>query len=174
MMDIFSLAQCAGYCTFVFGILACWQKNDRYFKIIITFTRVSYAVHFFLLDNPSACVISLIIGLRSLLAAYTRSLLVMTLMLVLSIVAGWFLSREAFNWIPVIATCIATVAFFRMNAIPMRITLLSCSLLWLVNNIMSGSVGGTLLEVTLAVVNIITILRMLREAKKIKLEIQKT
>jgi hypothetical protein len=42
--------------------------------------------------------------------------------------------------------------------------LLASTLLWLANNIISGSIGGTLLEVANAVINIWTMIRMIRSS----------
>jgi hypothetical protein len=42
----------------------------------------------------------------------------------------------------------------------MRAVLLVCTLLWLANNILSGSIGGTLLESVIALANISTIIRL--------------
>jgi len=39
------------------------------------------------------------------------------------------------------------------------------TILWIVNNVIAGSVGGTALEVVIAAVNLMTIRRMLRDAR---------
>jgi hypothetical protein len=75
------------------------------------------------------------------------------------------LAGNVLGWLPIIAFCIATVAVFFLQGVTMRLCFLSSTLLWLVNNIASGSIGGTLLEATIAVVNVSTILRMQRDAR---------
>jgi len=47
-----------------------------------------------------------------------------------------------------------------MRGIPMRLVLLVSTLLWLVNNIVSGSIGGTSLEVVIAIANTWTMVHM--------------
>jgi hypothetical protein len=47
-----------------------------------------------------------------------------------------------------------------MRGIPFRCVLLVSTLLWLANNVISRSIGGTILEVSNAVVNISTIIRL--------------
>ena len=42
----------------------------------------------------------------------------------------------------------------------MRLVLLGGTFLWLANNILSGSIGGTALEATIAMVNIVTMTRI--------------
>jgi hypothetical protein len=52
-----------------------------------------------------------------------------------------------------------------MRGVPFRAVLLSSTLLWLANNIISGSIGGTLLELANATINISTMIRMVRSAR---------
>jgi hypothetical protein len=54
------------------------------------------------------------------------------------------------------------MAIFTMKGVPFRCVLLASTLLWLANNIISGSIGGTLLEVANATINIWTMVRMVR------------
>jgi hypothetical protein len=51
-----------------------------------------------------------------------------------------------------------------MQGIPFRVVLLSSTLLWLANNIITGSIGGTVLEVANAAINIWTMIRMAKSA----------
>lgn len=164
-MNFFSPAQCMGYAAFVVGILAFLQKSDRRLKFLNASECLIYAVHFVLLGNLPASASSLVSGFRSLLALRTRSPAVAFLMLAIGLGLGAHLASDIFGWFPIIASCIATVAVFFLHGVPMRLFLLSSTLLWLVNNIISGSIGGTLLEATIAVVNVTTILRMQKEAR---------
>ena len=47
----------------------------------------------------------------------------------------------------------------------MRLLLLVTTLCWLANNILSGSIGGTLLEAIIALVNGATMLRLWRQGR---------
>jgi hypothetical protein len=60
-------------------------------------------------------------------------------------------------------SCLATGAVFLLRGIAMRLVLLVCTLLWLANNLLSGSIGGSLLESMIATVNLTTIVRLFRE-----------
>jgi hypothetical protein len=53
-----------------------------------------------------------------------------------------------------------------LRGIQMRIAFLIGACCWLTNNILVGSIGGTLLELTVITVNSLTIFRMLREQKR--------
>ena len=70
--------------------------------------------------------------------------------------------RGAAGWLPIISSCTATVAIFYWSGVRLRLALLVCTLLWLANNIISHSIGGTVLETFIAIANISTIVGMLR------------
>jgi len=44
----------------------------------------------------------------------------------------------------------------------MRLLMMCGTALWIANNVIVGSIGGTALEVVIAVINLTTIVRMLR------------
>lgn len=164
-MNLFSPAQCVGYLAFVIGIFAFMQKNDRRLKILNATECLVYTVHFVLLGNLPASASSLVSGLRSLLALRTRNKLVALSILIIGVALGGSFVKTPLGWLPVIASSIATVAVFQMRGIPMRLSFLTATLLWLVNNIVSGSIGGSLLEATIVVVNVSTMVQMHRAAR---------
>lgn len=47
----------------------------------------------------------------------------------------------------------------------MRLVMLCGTCLWIANNIIAGSIGGTALEVVIAAVNSVTIWRLTRQAR---------
>jgi hypothetical protein len=119
-----------------------------------------------LLGNLPASASSFISGTRSFLALKTRSLLLAGAIVGINIAAGAALAKTGAAWLPVIASCAATVAMFTMDGVPLRLVLLSSTFLWLANNVVSGSIGGTMLELVIAVANGSTIIRMLRQARE--------
>jgi hypothetical protein len=161
-LELFSPAQCFGYVACVVGVAAFLQKSDRRLKLMSVGQCLVYAVHFVLLGNLPASASSLISCVRSVLALKRRSPLVPALIIVINVAAGAALVKGGAGWLPIIASCAATVAIFTMQGVPLRMVLLSCTFLWLANNILSGSIGGVLLELVIAVVNASTIIRMLR------------
>jgi hypothetical protein len=161
-LELFSPAQCFGYLSFVVGVSAFLQKSDRRFKWLNAGQSLVYAAHFVLLGNLPASASSLISCVRSLLALKPRSPLVPALIVVIYLAAGVVLARSGAGWIPIIASCVGTVAIFNMRGIALRMVLLGCTFLWLVNNFLSGSIGGVLLESVIAIANIATIIRMFR------------
>lgn len=159
-MQFFSLTQCVGYIAFVTGVAAFLQKDDRRLKLLIAVECVAYTVHFGMLGNVTASLSAFVTCSRSLLSLKTRSRWVAALIIGINITLGVACANSVAAWFPVISSCLGTLAFFMLEGIPMRLVLLVCTLLWLANNILCGSIGGTLLETTIAIANISTLIRL--------------
>ncbi len=162
MIDWFSPAQCVGYVAFVLGVGCFLQSDDRRFKLFMAGECLAYIVHFALLGNPTAVASTSVSLLRSLLALRTRSLWVVALVIALNVGLGLAFVRQPGDWLPLTASCLGTLALFLLQGIPMRLVMLCGTCLWIANNIIAGSIGGTALEVIVACVNIATILRLRR------------
>jgi hypothetical protein len=161
-MNFSSPAQCVGYAAFLLGVSAFSQKQDRRLKVLNALECLAYAVHFTLLGNLPASASALVSSVRSFLALKTRAPLLAAVIIAVNVGLGFVFAHRAVGWLPVLASSLATVAVFLMRGVPMRLVLLVSTLLWLANNILSGSIGGTLLEAVIAVVSVTTIWRLLR------------
>ena len=119
-------------------------------------------MHFALLGNFSASASALISCVRSFLSL--KSPLALAGRADRRYLCGCRLRlcRNGVGWLPVIGSAVATLAMFFMRGIPMRLVLLSSTLMWLANNIISRSIGGTVLESAIAIINISTIIRIFR------------
>ena len=158
--DAFSAAQIAGYVAFVLGVVCMLQKDDRPFKIFMAAECLVYALHFFLLGNPTAVASSLVSLTRSVLSLYTRSIYIVLAIVAINISLGIVLVNKPTDALPLIASCIGTIALFLFEGIQMRVMVLVGTSLWLINNILVGSYGGTALETVILLVNSWTIWRM--------------
>lgn len=156
----FSPAQCVGYGVVFVGVAAFLQKSDQRLRCLNAISCLLYAVHFLLLHNPTAASSSLVSSVRSFTSMQTRSAKWAIVFLALNIVLGCFFAKGIIGWIPVLGSCCATYAVFLLKGIPLRLLMLAATSLWLANNILSGSIGGTVLETAIAAVNISTILRL--------------
>ena len=160
--DWFSAAQCVGYVAFVLGVGSFLQTDDRRFKLYMTGECLAYVAHFALLGNPTAVASSAISTVRSFLALRTRSLWVAMVVLAANIGFGLAIATKWTDWLPLVASCLGTLALFLMRGIPMRLVMLCGTLCWVANNLIAGSIGGTALEVVVAATNIATMVRMAR------------
>jgi hypothetical protein len=163
-MALFSPAQVVGYIALALGITAFLQKSDDRLKFFNGTQGLVYALHFVLLGNLPASASALISSLRSFLALRYRSWLLGAAIIVANVGLGAAFARNTAGWLPVVGSSIATIAIFTMRGVPFRFVLLASTLLWLANNILTGSIGGTLLELANAAVNISTIIRMVRSS----------
>lgn len=163
--DWFSPAQLFGYVAFVLGVGCFLQIDDRRFKWFMTGECLAYVVHFALLGNPTAVASSLISMTRSLLSLRTRSKWVAIVVVAANVGFGLAIATKPSDWLPLTASCLGTIALFTLQGIPMRLLMLCGTGLWIANNLIAGSIGGTALEVVVAAVNLVTIARMAREAR---------
>ena len=163
--DWFSPAQLFGYVAFVLGVGCFLQIDDRRFKWFMTGECLAYVVHFALLGNPTAVASSLISMTRSLLSLRTRSKWVAVVVVAANVGFGLAIATKPSDWLPLTASCLGTIALFTLQGIPMRLLMLCGTGLWIANNLIAGSIGGTALEVVVAAVNLVTIARMARDAR---------
>jgi len=157
-----SAAQITGYFAFALGILAFLQKDDRRLRAMVGLQAFSYAVHFMLLGSIAAAVASLVTTVRAVLSLYTRSPVVAIIILIVNVALAFFTVQSAVGWLPVAASSAGTLAFFFFAGIPMRLVLLGSTGCWLANNLILGSIGGTLLELFIGIANGTTCFRLWR------------
>jgi hypothetical protein len=153
-------AQLFGYAAFVLGVASFLQKSDLRFKLYMAAECVAYLVHFTLLGNPAAGASSLVSMTRSLVSIYAKSLWIALIFIAINLGLGFKLATVWWNWLPLIASCVGTLALFLLEGIQMRMLMLVGTSLWIVNNVLSGSIGGTALEVVIAFTNTYTIYKM--------------
>jgi hypothetical protein len=164
-MDFTAPAQLVGYLAFVLGIIAFSQRIDWRLKFLVASECVVYTAHFFLLGNNAAAVSAALSALRTFASLKTHSPWVAGFFLVLNLALGIGVATSWTAVFPILAGLSGTVAVFFLRGIGMRLVLLCATLCWLTNNILSGSIGGTLLESCIAVVNGTTMWRLWRASK---------
>jgi hypothetical protein len=161
-MDVFSPAQLMGYLAFVLGVIAFAQRIDWRLKFLVATECLVYTVHFFLLGNNAASVSAALSAARMFVALKTRSPALAVFFLVANLGLGLAVATSWTASFAIMAGLSGTVAAFFLTGIGLRALLLGATCCWLTNNVLSGSIGGTLLESTIAVVNTATILRLWR------------
>lgn len=161
----FNLAQAFGMLSFVLGILCFYQKDDQHLRIMMVVMNLNHALHFALLGATTACLSSLLSVVRTGLSIKTRSRIVAYIFMVITLALGIYMADEWYDLFPILGTCIGTYALFCLAGIKMRLAFLCGAICWLTNNILVGSIGGTLLEMTLLMVNCFTIFRLYRAGK---------
>ncbi len=161
-MSILSPAQLVGYVACALGVAAFLQRVDRRLKLLLAGESLAYAVHFVLLANPAAAASGLANAVRLLLSArfHGRGIAIAAVAVYLAL--GLAFAGHGVGWLPVVSGALGAIAVFTLHGVAMRVVLLVCTTLWLVNNVLSGSIGGTLLEAFIAAASVFTLARMLR------------
>lgn len=164
-MDFASPAQLLGYLAFVIGIVAFAQRIDRRLKFLVASECVVYTAHFFLLGNNAAAVSAALAAIRTFASLKTHSPWVAGFFLLLNLSLGAAVAGSWTAAFPIAAGLSGTVAVFFLRGISLRLLLFCATLCWLANNVLSGSIGGTLLESCIAVVNGTTMWRLWRAGR---------
>jgi hypothetical protein len=166
LSQVFSPAQILGYVAFVLGVTAFLQRDDRRLKVLLSSECAVYVVHFVLLHNLPAAASAGLSGARTLLSLRYRSRGLALAIIAAYAAIGAALARSPAGWLPVVGSSFATWGVLTQHGIRMRLLLLVSTSLWIANNVLSGSIGGTMLEVLIATASITTIVRMLRDARR--------
>ncbi|WP_163578039.1 YgjV family protein [Halomonas faecis] len=143
------------------------KRDDRLF-VLLLFANVAFATQFALFESWVAAGISALIVLRIALArrfhANRRLMVLMLTATVVIAVLMWSGPRD----IPALAAgLLGTYGMFMLRGIAMRLVLAAAAFCWIVSNMLAGSIGGTLAETLIFVTNLITILRLRRDANSL-------
>jgi hypothetical protein len=84
------------------------------------------------------------------------------------VLAGGYFYHEPMDVFPIIASSIAGAATFLFTGLQMRIAFLLVSAFWLCFNLYAHSIGGVMADVSVLIINGITILRILNDKKYIQ------
>ena len=161
----FNLAQFFGMVSFTLGILCFYQRDDKKLKIMMLLLQLNNVLHFGLLGAWPASLAALLSVARTGLAIRTRSRRLAYVFIAMTIVLGVWVGDRWTDIFPILGSCMGTYALFCLSGIAMRVAFLIGACFWLTNNIIVGSLGGTLLELTLIVVNLNTIRRLFHARK---------
>lgn len=157
------LAQALGFLSFGLGISTFYQKNDRHLKILMLVFNLNHLLHFLLLGSMLSALSALLSALRTTTSIFTSSKWVAAIFILIGIVSGLGMAEQWWELWPIVGTVIGTYSLFVLSGIRMRIGFLAGATCWLINNILVGSIGGTLLEMTVIIMNLITIYRLYRQ-----------
>lgn len=155
-----NFAQAVGLLSFALGIFCFYQKNDKKLKLVMLCVNLNNTLHYALLGAWTASIASIFSSVRTGLALKTTSPAVAYGFIGVTLAFGGYFANNWLDMLPILGACIGTYAIFCLSHIKMRIAFLAGAVCWLANNIIVGSIGGTLLECTLLCVNLTTIYRL--------------
>lgn len=154
--------QLFGFISFALGIASFCQTSDKRLKLLMVALNVSNTIHYALFGAVTSLFSSILSTARTSLSVKTRSAVVAWGFILIGVVLGYYWSNSWLDMLPVFGMSIGTFALFRLQGLAMRTAFLIGSSCWLANNIVVGSIGGTLLELMMISVNAFTMIRMFR------------
>lgn len=160
------IAQLMGFASFAIGMYAFYQKDDKKLKVVMFIFNLNHAIHYLLLGTVVSAISALLSAFRTGLSIYVSSKWVAFFFITIGLVSGLYMADEIRDLWAVMGMCIGTYALFVLKGIFMRIAFLVGACCWLINNLLVGSIGGTLLEATLITTNATTIFRLLKDKQK--------
>ncbi|HBV77121.1 MULTISPECIES: YgjV family protein [Vibrio] len=163
-------SQWLGFLSFALGISTFYQKDDRKLKLVMLIFQFNNVLHFYLLGSDISAISTLLSFLRTATAIKTSSKLVAAAFVIVSIALGLWIADGPLDLLPILGSVLGTIAVFLLKGIQMRIAFIIGAICWLANNIIVGSIGGSLLEATLLTVNLFTIMRLYRNNQKVGLK----
>ncbi|WP_432695618.1 YgjV family protein [Marinobacterium sp. YM272] len=142
------------------------KRDERLLRLLVS-ANIAFALQFALFGSWTAALLSLLVVVRILLARrFARNLTVMLLVLAASLVAAWLTWRGPLDLLPLAATFMGALGMFMLRGIPMRLMLAGAGSAWLLSNLVIGSVGGTLAEAAVVVMNLVTVARLLLDRQQ--------
>ncbi|MGM0768390.1 MAG: YgjV family protein [Pseudomonadota bacterium] len=161
------LGQFSGLIALGFCIAGFANKNDDRLMVLLISANVAFALMFAFFESWTAAALTVLVIVRIALARkYQGSWRIMAVMLAINLLVAAVTWREPTDIFPLTAAVLGTVGMFMLRGIPLRVVLGLAALAWLLNNLVIGSVGGTLAEGMVLVTNVITIVRLYRLQKK--------
>lgn len=154
------IAQGFGFLSFFLALLCFMQKDDRRLKLMMIVMNLNHALHFYLLNAVTSSLCCLFSAGRTAVSMKTKATWVACIFIILTALIGYLTAQQWTDYIAVLGACLGSYALFCLSGITMRWVLFCGSCLWLINNIIVGSIGGVLLEVTVIVINLTTIYRL--------------
>lgn len=160
-------AQAAGLVALALCIIAFASKRDSRLFAILLFANIAFATQFVLFGRWVSAGIAALIVLRLVLVRrYRGNPWVMAFMQVATLSVAWMTWQGPLDLTALAAGVLGTWGMFMLAGVRMRLVLAAAALCWVLNNLLIGSIGGTLAESLILATNAVTITRILREQRR--------
>ncbi|WP_163936603.1 YgjV family protein [Paraferrimonas sp. SM1919] len=154
--------QAFGLLSFALGVASFSQKDDLKLKRLMLLLNISHSIHYLLLGAITSLTGALISCLRTYLSIHIQSKWLALVFVALALFLGAQYAQSSADWLPIMATAVGSIGLFCLTGVAMRLTFVIGAVLWLANNLVVGSVGGILLELSMIAANLWTIYRLTR------------
>ncbi|PSW22042.1 hypothetical protein C9I98_01910 [Photobacterium sanctipauli] len=165
-MPELDFAQSIGIVAFLIGATAFLHQDGNKFRLHLTFFQIVLCSHFILMGAITAAIGCGISALRSYASTKTQSGYVMGLFIALLWIMGLPNLQYSYELLTIFGASVATYGLFKTDGLTLRFLILFNSFCWLTNNLLLGSIGGTMMEATFIVVNLYTITNLIKQARE--------
>ena len=159
--------QLFGMIALVICLVAFSSRNDDRLLVLLISANVAFALQFAFFSSWTAAALTVLVIVRIVLARrFTGSQWVMWMVLAANGVAATLTWQSWVDVFALTAATLGTIAMFQLRGMAMRVVLGAAAFAWMLNNLIIGSIGGTLAEGLMFIANIITIVRMARARRR--------
>ncbi len=153
---------------FIFSVIAFSNKNDKQTKILHSVSLLFWIVHFFLMWLYIASAVFFVWIFRNLFSIkYKWSTKIMIFFIFMYLIFWFFTFKNIYSILPLTAGILVNFAFFKLEWIKLRFTILFGSFLWITFNFLGHSLWWIAVEMFIEISLMITIFRLYFD-KKIK------
>ena len=137
------------------------QKADNRLKVFLIIGNLIFILHFFMLGAFAGMLVNMINALRvGFSIKFYKSTKMMLFFMLAYITACGITYQNIYDILPVISGVLGSFSMFKLSGISMRLTGLIGSSAWLSYAIVFHSIGGIITEVSVLILNTLTILRL--------------
>ncbi|WP_447555176.1 YgjV family protein [Vreelandella sp. EE22] len=166
--ELLALAgQFFGLIALVMCVLAFANKDDDKLMVLLISANVAFMLQFALLGSWTAAALTAMVIVRIALARrYPGSIGVMVGVLGAGATAAALTWQSYVDLFAVVAMFLGTLGMFMLKGIMLRVFLGLAAFFWMMNNLLIGSIGGTLAEALVVITNFITIARLVKARRR--------
>ena len=139
-------AQTLGIVAWCMGLVAASQESDARLKSIYAAMCAVMAVHFWMLGAYTGAVTVIVTGIRNVVSIRAKWPRLAFIFVAAYIIVGIYKYQTPVDLFATSASILSTFSLFYLSGIRMRAALTVTFSLWLIHNIIVGSIGGILLE----------------------------
>ena len=163
-----SFEQILGYVASAILLSGYAIKSDVKTKIVLIFSYLVFALHFFMLGAFTACAISIVSIMRNSSSIFFhQSKIIFSIFVTFYISSAFFTYGAPVDILPLLAALVTCFGMFLLRGIRFRILVVVATVLWTIHNVMVGSIGGTINTVILFFIASVTVWRLYKDGKKV-------
>ena len=166
------LAQLIGLVGFAMGLFAFSRQDDREMKGYLMLATLVFTVHFALLEAWVATATMGLTAIRAGVAMYSRAWSWAITFIALQLILSLTLMTQWLELLPLLNGLIGIFAMFRLQGASLRMGMLICGVLGVAYILAVGSIGGSLMDTLVVIMNLATIARLRKTAQQAPVQAQ--